>query len=100
VTGRILEVALRRTTSFVLDGEAIVLGTGWHFPRGSATSIADIDSFATIALFSGLGLLLSPSVLILDQYIPGEWFSVMRRISRLLPQRNTWAASRLPGALD
>ena len=44
------------------------------FPRASATSIANIDSFATIALFSGLGLLLSLSVLILDQYIPGEWF--------------------------
>ena len=44
------------------------------FPRASATSIANIDSFATVALFSGLGLLLSLSVLILDQYIPGEWF--------------------------
>ena len=32
------------------------------FPRASATSIADIDSFATINLFSGLGLLLSLSV--------------------------------------
>jgi hypothetical protein len=42
--------------------------------RASATSIANIDSFATIALFSGLGLLLSLCVLILDQYIPGEWF--------------------------
>jgi len=44
------------------------------FPRASATSIADIDSFAAVALFSGLGLLLSLSVLILDQYVPGEWF--------------------------
>ena len=44
------------------------------FPRASATSIANIDSFVTVALFSGLGLLLSLSVLILDQYIPGEWF--------------------------
>ena len=44
------------------------------FPRASATSIANIDSFATVALFSGLSLLLSLSVLILDQYIPGEWF--------------------------
>ena len=44
------------------------------FPRASATSIADIDSLATIALLSGLGLLLSLSVLILDQYIPGGWF--------------------------
>ena len=44
------------------------------FPRASATSIANIDAFVTIALFSGLGLLLSLSVLILDRYIPGEWF--------------------------
>ena len=44
------------------------------FPRASATSIANIDSFVTVALFSGLGLLLSLSVLILDQYIPGDWF--------------------------
>lgn len=28
----------------------------------------------TIALFCGIGLLLSLSVLLLDQYIPGEWF--------------------------
>jgi hypothetical protein len=43
-------------------------------PRASATSVADIDAFVTVALFSGLGLLLSISVLILDQYVPGEWF--------------------------
>jgi hypothetical protein len=41
-------------------------------PRASATS--NIDTFVTVALFSGAGLLLSLSVLILDQYIPGEWF--------------------------
>jgi hypothetical protein len=43
-------------------------------PRASATSIANIDAFITVALFSGIGLLLSLSILILDQYIPGEWF--------------------------
>jgi len=43
-------------------------------PRASATSVASIESFITIGLFSGIGLLLSLSVLILDQYIPGEWF--------------------------
>ena len=43
-------------------------------PRASATSVASIDSFVTVALFSGIGLLLSLSVVILDQYIPGEWF--------------------------
>jgi hypothetical protein len=43
-------------------------------PRASAISIANIDTFVTVALFSGVGLLLSLSVLILDQNIPGEWF--------------------------
>jgi hypothetical protein len=46
----------------------------WLLPRASATSVANIESFITVALFSGMGLLLSLSVLILDQYIPGEWF--------------------------
>jgi hypothetical protein len=44
------------------------------FPRASAQSVADIDVFVTIAIFSGLGLLISLSVLLLDQAIPGEWF--------------------------
>jgi hypothetical protein len=44
------------------------------FPRVSAISVANIDTFITVALFSGAGLLLSLTVLILDQYIPGEWF--------------------------
>jgi len=44
------------------------------FPRASATSIADIETFVTVALFSGVGLFLSLSVVILDQYNPGEWF--------------------------
>lgn len=43
------------------------------FPRASAKSIANIDTFVTVALFSGAGLLLSLSVLILDQH-PGDWF--------------------------
>jgi len=44
------------------------------FPRASAASVANIDRFVTVALFSCVGLLLSLSVLLLDQYIPGEWF--------------------------
>jgi hypothetical protein len=43
-------------------------------PRASATVVATIDTFVTVALFCGIGLLLSLSVLILDQYTPGEWF--------------------------
>jgi hypothetical protein len=46
----------------------------WLLPRASAKSIHDIESFISIALFCGVGLLLSLSVLIADQYIPGEWF--------------------------
>ena len=42
------------------------------FPHASAASVANI--VIRVALFSGVGLLLSLSVLILDQYIPGEWF--------------------------
>ena len=43
-------------------------------PRVSAERVAAIDSFVTIALFSGFGLLLSLGVVILDQNLPGEWF--------------------------
>ena len=46
----------------------------WLLPRASAKSIDDIELFISIALFCGVGLLLSLSVLIADQYIPGEWF--------------------------
>ena len=43
-------------------------------PRASSTSVADINALVQTAIFCGLGLLLSLSVLILDQNIPGEWF--------------------------
>ena len=43
-------------------------------PRASATSVANMDALVQIAIFCGIGLLLSLSVLILEQYIPGEWF--------------------------
>jgi hypothetical protein len=44
------------------------------FPRASALSVANIETFVTVAIFSGVGLLLSLSALILDRYTPGEWF--------------------------
>jgi hypothetical protein len=45
------------------------------FPRASATlSVANIETLVIVAIFSGVGLLLSLSVLILDKYTPGEWF--------------------------
>ncbi len=43
-------------------------------PRASATLIADLDTLISTAIISGVGLLLSLSVLILDQHIPGDWF--------------------------
>jgi hypothetical protein len=43
-------------------------------PRASATLVADLDTLVSTAIFCGTGLLLSLSVLILDQHIPGDWF--------------------------
>jgi hypothetical protein len=44
------------------------------FPRASAASVANIETLVSLGIFSGIGLLLSLSVLILDKYTPGEWF--------------------------
>jgi hypothetical protein len=44
------------------------------FPSASAISVDNIHSFVMVALLSGVGLLLSLSVMLLDRYIPGEWF--------------------------
>jgi hypothetical protein len=52
----------------------MIAAIAWLLPRASATSVASIESLVTVGLFSGVGLLLSLSVLILDQNIPGEWF--------------------------
>ena len=43
-------------------------------PRASAASVTEIDTFIKMAIFCGVGLLLSLSVVIMDQYMPGEWF--------------------------
>lgn len=43
-------------------------------PRASEASVANLDAFVQTAIFCGIGLLLSLSVLILDQHVPGEWF--------------------------
>ena len=44
------------------------------FPNASAESVAEFETLASVALFCGVGLLVSVSVLLLDKYIPGEWF--------------------------
>jgi hypothetical protein len=43
-------------------------------PRASASLVDDLDIFVSTSIFCGIGLLMSLSVLILDQYVPGEWF--------------------------
>ena len=44
--------------------------------RESIESQADSKAgdFFSIAVFCGFGLLVSLSVLLLDQYVPGDWF--------------------------
>ena len=43
-------------------------------PRASASLVDDLDIFVSTSIFCGIGLLMSLSVLILDQYVPGDWF--------------------------
>ena len=44
------------------------------FPKASSEAVANVENFISIALFCGVGLLISLTVLVLDQHIPGEWF--------------------------
>ena len=48
--------------------------TARWFPKASVESVAVFETFVSLALFSGAGLLMSLSVLLLDKYIPGDWF--------------------------
>ena len=45
-----------------------------YFPNASVESVADFRALVSVVLFCGVGLLISLSVLLLDQHIPGEWF--------------------------
>lgn len=45
-----------------------------HLEQSSQRTTASLDGIVSVAIFSGLGLLISLAVLVLDQYIPGEWF--------------------------
>jgi len=42
--------------------------------RSAARTTSSFDSLVSVAIFSGVGLLISLSVLLLDRYIPSEWF--------------------------
>ena len=45
-----------------------------HLERSTETITSRFDGLVSVAIFSGVGLLISVSVLLLDRYIPGEWF--------------------------
>ena len=42
--------------------------------RSSEKTISSFEGLISVALFSGMGLLISLSILLMDRYIPGEWF--------------------------
>ena len=44
------------------------------FPSALVARVAAVDPFATVALFSVFGLLLSLALVIADGYMPSEWF--------------------------
>ena len=43
-------------------------------PRISVETKAQYSDLVAVAVFSGIGLLLSLLIIILDQSFPGEWF--------------------------
>jgi len=45
-----------------------------YLARSSEKTASSFDSLVSVAIFSGVGLLISLSVLLLDRYIPGDWF--------------------------
>lgn len=44
------------------------------FVRSLPSTQAERSSLPAVVMFCAIGLLLSLGVIILDQYIPGEWF--------------------------
>jgi len=61
-----------------------------HLARSSKKTVDSFDNVISVAIFSGLGLLISVSVLLLDRYVPGDWFSPLRPIKACRP----WIGSR------
>lgn len=45
-----------------------------HLARSSEKTRSSLDGLVSVVIFSGIGLLVSLSVLILDRHIPGDWF--------------------------
>lgn len=42
--------------------------------RSAASADVEENSLPAIVMFCAIGLLLSLSIVLLDQYIPGDWF--------------------------
>jgi hypothetical protein len=45
-----------------------------HLARSSEKTTSRLGGLVSVVMFSGVGLLISLSVLLLDRHIPGEWF--------------------------
>ena len=45
-----------------------------HLARSTTKTVASFDNVISVAIFSGVGLLISVSILLLDRYVPGDWF--------------------------
>lgn len=42
--------------------------------KGTAKANSNFETLVQLGLFSGLGLLISVGIVVLDKYMPGEWF--------------------------
>jgi hypothetical protein len=42
--------------------------------KGTAKANTDFETLVQLGLFSGFGLLISVGIVLLDKYMPGEWF--------------------------
>jgi hypothetical protein len=45
-----------------------------YLARSSEKATSNFDGLVAVVIFSGVGLLISLSVLLLDRHIPGDWF--------------------------
>jgi hypothetical protein len=74
-TEEIILKQLRYTLSMrITRGSDMTAFAARFFPKASTKTMAEVETFVSVALFCGVGLLVSLSVLLLDKYIPGEWF--------------------------
>ena len=42
--------------------------------KGTAKANSDFETLVQLGLFSGFGLVISVGVVVLDKFMPGEWF--------------------------